>query len=86
MSDKAARIQELIDMQKKFIEHEHKNGFSAKEYFTPEAGDELDGYRQTFMEKSMELVDIAHAEKGSHRQSVTTGLKKTTIISGFFLP
>ncbi len=67
MSDKAARIQELIEMQKKFIEHEHEVGFSAKEYFTPSSGDVLDGYRQTYMEKAMELVDIAHAEKGSHR-------------------
>jgi len=66
MSDKAARIQELIDMQKKFIEHEHETGFSPKEYFTPSAGDVLDGYRQEYMEKAMDLVEIAHAEKGSH--------------------
>ncbi|MBC8212619.1 MAG: hypothetical protein H8E21_16290 [Gammaproteobacteria bacterium] len=67
MSDKAAKIQELIEMQKKFIAYEQKNGVNFKDYFTPEAGHELDGYRQSYMDKAMELVDIAHAEKGSHR-------------------
>ncbi len=67
MADRNALIKELIAMQKKFIEDEHKNGFNAKNYFTPEAGTLLDGYRDTFMDKSMELVDLAHADKGSKR-------------------
>jgi len=67
MSDRNTLIKELLDMQKKFIEDEHKNGFDAKNYFTPEAGHVLDGYRQTFNEKAMELVDAAHADKGSKR-------------------
>ena len=66
MSDKAAKIQELIAMQKKFIAYEQEHGVNFKDYFTPEAGHELDGYRQTYRDKAMELVDIAHAEKGSH--------------------
>lgn len=65
MSDKAAKIQELIAMQKKFIEYEQKNGVNFKDYFTPEAGHELDGYRQSYRDKAMELVDIAHEEVGS---------------------
>ncbi|MCW9012350.1 MAG: hypothetical protein OQL06_01105 [Gammaproteobacteria bacterium] len=67
MSDRATLIKELIEMQKKFIENEHKNGFNAQEYFTPESGTVLDGYRETFNTKSQELVDAAHADKGSHR-------------------
>ena len=67
MSDRATLIKEILDMQKKFIEDEHKNGFNAKNYFTPESGSSLDGYRQDFMDKAMELVDVAHADKGSHR-------------------
>ena len=67
MSDRNTLIKELIEMQKKFIEEEHKNGFDAKNYFTPEAGHTLDGYRQTFNEKAMQLVDAAHADKGSKR-------------------
>ncbi len=67
MSDKAARIKELIEMQKQFIEYEHEHGFDPKAYFYGHSGTMLDGYRDTFMEKAMELVDMAHAEKGSHR-------------------
>jgi len=67
MSDRNTLIKELIAMQKKFIEEEHKNGFDAKNYFAPEAGHALDGYRETFMDKAMELVDVAHADKGSKR-------------------
>ncbi|MDH5485117.1 MAG: hypothetical protein OEY43_07790 [Gammaproteobacteria bacterium] len=67
MSDRNTLIKELLAMQKTFIEEEHKNGFNAKNYFTPEAGHALDGYRETFNEKAMELVDAAHADKGSKR-------------------
>jgi hypothetical protein len=67
MSDRATLIKELIEMQKKFMADEHANGFSAKNYFTPEAGSLFDGYRETFNDKAMELVDLAHSDKGSHR-------------------
>ena len=67
MADRNALIKELLAMQKKFIEDEHKNGFNAKNYFTPESGSVLDGYRENFMGKAMELVDAAHADKGSKR-------------------
>lgn len=67
MSDRNTLIKELLEMQKQFIEEEHKNGFEAKNYFAPESGHALDGYRQTFMDKAMELVDAAHADKGSKR-------------------
>ena len=67
MSDRLTKIQELIEMQKKFIAYEQENGVNFKDYFTPEAGHPLDGYRQTYMDKAMELVDLAHEDKGSHR-------------------
>ena len=52
---------------KKFIEYEHKNGVDPKDYFKPDAGHELDGYRQKYRDLAMEVVDMAHAEAGSHR-------------------
>jgi len=67
MADRNAMIKELIEMQNKFIEEEHKNGFDAKSYFTQEAGTPYEGYRETYMSKAMELVDAAHADKGSKR-------------------
>ena len=67
MSDKAAKIKEMIEMQKQFIEYEHKNGVDPKDYFKPDAGHELDGYRQKYRDLAMEVVDLAHAEAGSER-------------------
>jgi hypothetical protein len=67
MSDKAAKIKEMIEMQKKFIEYEHQNGVDPKDYFKPDAGHELDGYRQKYRDLAMEVVDLAHAEAGSSR-------------------
>lgn len=67
MSDRKTMIKELIEMQRKFIAEEHKNGIEAKDYFNPEAGHVLDGYRETYMQKAMALVDEAHARVGSKR-------------------
>ena len=67
MADKSAMIAELIAMQKKYQDYEHINGIDPKEYFVPEEGDELFGYREKYNELAMKLVDVAHAEKGSER-------------------
>ena len=57
----------MLEMQKKFMSHEHANGIDPQEYFTPEAGSDLDGYRQKYMEMAMKVVDMAHEEAGSER-------------------
>ncbi|MDQ1362441.1 MAG: hypothetical protein QG652_301 [Pseudomonadota bacterium] len=67
MSDRKTMIKELIEMQRKFIAEEHKNGIDAKDYFNPESGSVLDGYREAYMKKAMALVDEAHARVGSKR-------------------
>ena len=67
MSSKTELIKEMLEMQKKFISYEHKNGVDPQEYFTPEAGAELDGFRQKYNEMAMKVVDMAHEEAGSHR-------------------
>lgn len=67
MTDKKAKIAELIAMQKEFIAYEQEHGIDMKDYFAPESGHMLDGYKEAYVEKAMELVDIAHAEKGSRR-------------------
>ncbi len=66
MSDKQELIKEMLEMQKKFIAYEQKNGVSQEEYFTAQEGD-LAGYRQKYNELAVKLVDMAHEEKGSHR-------------------
>jgi len=67
MSSKTDKIKEMLEMQKKFMAKEHESGVTQKEYYTPEAGSELDGYRQQFEELAREVVDLAHAEAGSER-------------------
>ena len=67
MSEKQEIIKKLLEMQKKFIDYEHDNGVEMKDYFTPDSGHPLDGFRQEYMDLANKLVDIAHAEKGSHR-------------------
>ena len=67
MSSKTDKIKEMLAMQKKFMEKEHASGVSQKEYYAPESGSELDGYRQKFRDLAMEVVDLAHEEAGSER-------------------
>ena len=67
MSDKQQIIQKMIQMQKQFIARERKSGVSQEDYFVPQSGDILDGYRETFDELATQVVDLAHEEKGSHR-------------------
>jgi hypothetical protein len=67
MSSKQELIKEMLEMQKKFTSYEQANGVDPQEYFTPEPGSELDGYRQKYMEIAMKVVDMAHEEAGSER-------------------
>ena len=67
MSAKQKMIQKMIQMQKQFIDRERESGVAQEDYFVPQSGDILDGYRETFDELATQLVDLAHEEKGSHR-------------------
>jgi len=65
MSDKAEAIKKMIEMQKKFMDYEHQNGVDPKDYFAPESGHDLDGYRQEYRDLAMSVVDQAHKDVGS---------------------
>jgi hypothetical protein len=67
MSTKQEKIQALIAMQKKFIEYEHKNGLDPQDYFAPESGHELDGYKEKHQDMALEVMQAAHEEIGSKR-------------------
>jgi len=57
----------MLDMQKQFIELEHKGDFKADEYYDTDGDSELAKYKNEYNELSIRLVDLAHEEKGSHR-------------------
>ena len=67
MSEKAKLIAEMLEMQKKFMEYERKNGVSAEEYFAAKEGDELSGYAAKYQELANKVDEMAHADKGSKR-------------------
>ena len=64
---KQEKILKMLEMQKKFISEEHRNGVTMKEYFTPGDDSPLKDYREEYMKLAMEVVDDAHEEVGSHR-------------------
>lgn len=67
MSTKQEKIQELIAMQKKFIEYEHTNGLDPQDYYAPESGHQLDGYKEKYQEIALDVMQTAHDEVGSSR-------------------
>jgi len=67
MSTKQEKIQKMLEMQKNFIENERANGFDAKAYYTPESGDILDGYIDTYNDIAVDVMNEAHKERGSKR-------------------
>lgn len=66
MSKKQDLIKEMLEMQKKFIAHEHAQGVDAREYFAPKSGEDLEGYREKYAELAAKVNEMAHKEKGSH--------------------
>ena len=73
MSDTQALIQEkkelinkMLEMQQKFIELEHKQGVTGKDYYASKDG-LLATYRDEYQEIANSVVDLAHEIVGSER-------------------
>lgn len=64
-AEKAQLIEEMLDLQQQFIEHEHRNGISGKDYYYSQDG-LLKDYRQNYMEKAMRVVELSHKIVGSN--------------------
>ncbi len=69
MSDRIELAKKLIEKQKKFIAYEQANGLDPKDYYAPDEGHELNGYSEDYAKTAMELLEVAHKEKGSKRYS-----------------
>jgi len=65
MSSKQEIIKDMIAMQTKFINYEHKEGVDMKDYYTPESGHVLDQYREQYQVLATKLLEMAHEEVGS---------------------
>lgn len=67
MSEKQKIIRQMMEMQHKFIELERRGEFSTEEYYDTEGETELARHKRDFEALATQLVDLAHAEKGSKR-------------------
>jgi len=67
MSEKQEIIKQMLDLQSKFIKLEQSGKFSTEEYYDNEGDTELAIHKRSYDELATKLIDLAHAEKGSHR-------------------
>ena len=67
MSDKQEIIKQMMQLQHKFIELEHRGEFCSEEYYDSEGDTELARHKRSFEALATKLVDMAHEEKGSKR-------------------
>ena len=72
MSDKEALVKEkneliskMLEMQKKFVDLEHKQGIDPGEYYNPPAGGPLENYVSEYNELASKVNKLAHEIKGS---------------------
>ncbi|MBK1647485.1 hypothetical protein [Rhabdochromatium marinum] len=64
--EKQDLIEKMLGMQQQFINHEHENGVSGKDYWASSEG-LLADYRQSYQDMANRVVDLAHQIVGSHR-------------------
>lgn len=64
-AEKSKLIEEMLELQKQFVEREHDGGISGKDYYYSQEG-LLKDYRQIYMEKAMRVVELSHQIVGSH--------------------
>lgn len=63
-AEKTALIAEMLELQKQFIDIEHQNGISGKDYYYSQDG-LLKDYREVYMQKAMRVVELSHKIVGS---------------------
>ena len=67
MSEKQDIIKKMMELQRKFIDIEHRGEFSTQDYYDTDGESELAKFKRDYDEMAIKLVDLAHEEKGSHR-------------------
>lgn len=65
MSNKQEIIKQMLEMQKMFIDYEHKNGVDPQDYYAASEGHPLHHYREKYNELAKQVNSMAHEDKGS---------------------
>jgi len=63
-AEKATLIAEMLELQKEFMDIEHKTGISGKSYYYSQDG-LLKDYREVYSQKAMRVVELSHQIVGS---------------------
>ena len=66
LDEKSKLITDMLEMQKQFIDYEHENGMSGKDYYYSQGG-LLKDYREKYNDMAVRLVDVSHELVGSTR-------------------
>ena len=71
MAERSAKrnqiVARMLELQKMFIDYEHKNGLDPQDYYSPSDKHPLAGFRGEYYNLAKDLVDLAHTEVGSRR-------------------
>jgi len=67
MSDKQAKIKQMLEMQQMFVKYEHEHGVTAEDYYAAKEDHPLYQYREKYEALADEVCNTAHSEKGSIR-------------------
>ena len=67
MSEKQELIARMIELQGKFIELEHAQGVTGKDYWGSPEGSFLNDYRKEYADIANRVVNMAHEQVGSIR-------------------
>ncbi len=64
-AEKRKLIEQMLEMQRVFIDCEHNNGVTAEQYWAGEEGHPLYQYKDRYAELARKVVELAHEEQGS---------------------
>ena len=66
-SEKQKIIDQMLKMQKKFIQQEKSGEIDAQSYWSEDEAQPAKTYKEEYNRLASKLVDLAHQEKGSSR-------------------
>lgn len=65
LKEKQELIKEMLEMQQRFVELEHREGIDPQDFYVPPAGSFLEDYKGRYNEMAKRVNKIAHELKGS---------------------
>jgi len=64
---KIEMIKRMVELQKQFMDYEHKDGMDPGDYYAPRSDHFLSGFEKEYNDLAVKLMNTAHAEVGSSR-------------------